>query len=217
MSKRKYTQISLKEKEKIIEIMLKPENTNEKTGAPNFYKLSKPIEEEGVGHSRQKLQKWWKNRDKIRSSVNKHKRKRTKSVYSAYHSEMETKLKDWIIQQRALGVCVSGFVIRVKALELERAICEQMNKQCLFKASNGWLFNFLRRNRFVLRRITTTGRELPENAIDTILSFIADMEKTFGGQVDIDFDSIINMDESSIYIDMPSNYTYEEKVFKIVF
>ena len=92
-----------------------------------------------------------------------------------------------------------------------------MNKQCLFKASNGWLFNFLRRNRFVLRRITTTGRELPENAIDTILSFIADMEKTFGGQVDIDFDSIINMDESSIYIDMPSNYTYEEKVFKIVF
>jgi hypothetical protein len=56
-----------------------------------------------------------------------------------------------------------------------------MNKQCLFKASNGWLFNFLRRNRFVLRRITTTGRELPENAIDTILSFIADMEKTFGG------------------------------------
>ena len=43
------------------------------------------------------------------------------------------------------------------------------------------------------------------------------MEKTFGGQVDIDFDSIINMDESSIYIDMPSNYTYEEKVFKIVF
>ena len=181
MSKRKYTQISLKEKEKIIEIMLKPENTNEKTGALNFYKLSKPIEEEVVGHSRQKLQKWWKNRDKIRSSVNKHKRKRTKSVYSAYHSEMETKLKDWIIQQRALGVCVSGFVIRVKALELERAICEQMNKQCLFKASNGWLFNFLRRNRFVLRRITTTDRELPENAIDTILSFIADMEKTFGG------------------------------------
>jgi hypothetical protein len=46
---------------------------------------------------------------------------------------METKLKDWIIQQSALGVCISGFVIRVKALELERAICEQMNKQYLFR------------------------------------------------------------------------------------
>ena len=58
--------------------------------------------------------------------------------------------------------------------------------------------NFLRRNRFVLRRITTTGSK----------SCIADMEKTFGGIEDIDFDWIINMDEASIYIDMPSNYTY---------
>jgi hypothetical protein len=109
MSKRKYTQFSLKEKEKIIEIMSRPENTNVKTRTTNFYKSSKPLKKKGVGHSRQKLQKWWKNRDKIRSSVNKHKRKRTKSVYNAYHSEMETKLKDWIIQQRALGVCISGF------------------------------------------------------------------------------------------------------------
>jgi hypothetical protein len=84
MSKRKYTQFSLKEKEIIIEIMSRPENTNEKTGTTIFYKLSKPIDEERVGHSRQKLQKWWKNRYKIRSSVNKHKRKRTKSVYNAY-------------------------------------------------------------------------------------------------------------------------------------
>jgi hypothetical protein len=67
-----------------------------------------------------------------------------------------------ILQERALGVCISGFVIRVKAFEIERAICNQMNKPCLFKASNGWMGNFLRRNRFVLRRITTTGRDLLE-------------------------------------------------------
>ena len=47
--------------------------------------------------------------------------------------------------------------------------------------------NFLRRNRLVLRRITKlTGRKLPENAIETIKSSIADMEKTFGGIADID-------------------------------
>jgi hypothetical protein len=68
--------------------MSRPENTNLKTGTPNFYKLSKPIEEEGVY---------------------------------------------LIIQQRALGFCISGFVIRFKALELERAICEQMNKHCFFR------------------------------------------------------------------------------------
>ena len=63
--------------------MSKPENINSNIGNPNFFKLSKLITEGGVGHSRQKLQKWWKNRDKIRSSVNKFKRKRIKNTFSA--------------------------------------------------------------------------------------------------------------------------------------
>jgi hypothetical protein len=57
MSKRKYNQISLKEKERIINIILQPENVNQKKGNPNYFRLCKPIEEGGVGHSRQKLQK----------------------------------------------------------------------------------------------------------------------------------------------------------------
>jgi hypothetical protein len=138
--------------------------------------------------------------------ANKFKRKRTKNSYKPSHLEMEIKLKDWILQERALGVCISGLVIRVKAFEIERAICNQMNKPCLFKPSNGLMGNFLRRNRFVLRRIPTTGRDLPENAIENILSFIADMEKTFGDQIDIDFDSIVNMDETFVYIDMHSSW-----------
>ncbi len=70
----------------------------------------------------------------------------------------------------------------------------------------------MRRNKFVLRRITTTGRELPDNCIETIFSFISEMEKFFGSEEDFNFDSLINMDETCIYIDMPSNYTYEQKV-----
>ena len=50
--------------------------------------------------------------------VNKYKRKRAKNSYKPYHLEMEIKLKDWILQERALGVCISGFVIRVKTLEI---------------------------------------------------------------------------------------------------
>jgi hypothetical protein len=153
MSKRKYNQISLKEKERIINIISQPENINQKTGNPNYFRLCKPVEERGVGHSRQKLQKWWKTRESIRSMANKFKCKRTKNSNKPSHLEMEIKLKDWILQQRALGVCISGFVIRVKAFEIERAICNQMNKPCLFKPSNGRMGNFLRRNRFVIRRI----------------------------------------------------------------
>jgi hypothetical protein len=40
---------------------------------------------------------------------------------------MEFKLKDWIIEQRAKNV------IRVKGLELERNICKEIGKPCLFK------------------------------------------------------------------------------------
>ena len=53
MSKRKYNQISLKEKERIINIISRPENINQKTGNPNYFRLCKPVEEGGVGHSRQ--------------------------------------------------------------------------------------------------------------------------------------------------------------------
>jgi hypothetical protein len=55
MSKRKYTQISLKEIERIIELMSRPDNINSKTENPNYFKLSQSIEDGGVGHSRQKL------------------------------------------------------------------------------------------------------------------------------------------------------------------
>jgi hypothetical protein len=91
--------------------MSRPENINSKTGNPNFYKLSNSLDDGGVGHTRQKLEKWWKNRENIRSFSHKYKRKRKKTTNKAYHSEMETKLKDWIIQERSLGVCISGFVI----------------------------------------------------------------------------------------------------------
>ena len=41
----------------------------------------------------------------------------------------------------------------------------------VFKASRGWLINFCKRRNFVLRRVSTTGRDLPTNAIDHIYMF----------------------------------------------
>ena len=45
------------EKERIIGIMSRPENINSKTGNPNFYKLRNSLDDGGVGHTRQKLEK----------------------------------------------------------------------------------------------------------------------------------------------------------------
>ena len=76
MAKRKYNKISLKEKERIIGIMSRPENINSKAGNPNFYNLSNTFDDGGVGYTRQKLAKWWKNRENIRLSSNKYKTKK---------------------------------------------------------------------------------------------------------------------------------------------
>jgi hypothetical protein len=71
-----------------------------------------------------------------------HKNKRRKIVSEKIrtnHHEMETKLVEWTTFQRSLGVCISGFTIRVKALELEREIRQIFGIPVLFKASQGWL------------------------------------------------------------------------------
>ena len=64
---------------------------------------------------------------------------------------------------------------------------------------------------YTLRRITTTGRDLPSDFLETIVQFHKDCEINF-----ID-NALINMDETSVYIDKPSNYTYAKKVKKNYF
>jgi hypothetical protein len=215
--KRPLERTNLKEQQKIVEIMKLPENCHA-NGNPNFYKLSKPINEGGLGIDRCKLRRWWAKRDQITDCPRKSKRFRVEfSTGRAVFPEMERELAAWIESKRSEGCCIGGFVIRVKAMEIMQEKCERNNIPCNFKASIGWLLNFLRRNKFVLRRITTTGRDLPENSIDTILKFLIDMRKLFIDIEDFDLDSLINMDETSIYLDFPSNYTYEKKVLNFYF
>ena len=75
----------------------------------------------------------------------------------------------------------------MKALEIMREHSQRDNQPLIFKASVGWLLNFFKRNKWVLRRITTSGRDLPDNSIETILNFLVEMKQHFI-DVKIDFD-----------------------------
>ena len=192
-NKRRFTLCARRE---IVKTMGLPENLKS-DGFPNLYKLSKSVDEGGLGIDRKTLKNWWKNRDNDKT---RHKQKRFRVdnlVQKGQYPEMEQELNSWIENGRAKGACLSGFAIRVKALEIMREQCRRDNKPLVFKASAGWLFNFLKRNKWVLRRITTSGRDLPDNSIETILNFLVEMKQHFiDGK--IDFDSIVNMDETSI-------------------
>ena len=61
----------------------------------------------------------------------------------------------------------------MKALQILRET-DQYNGA--FTASEGWLRGFLRRKNYTLRRITTTGRDLPSDFLETIVQFHKDCE-----------------------------------------
>ncbi|CAF1027868.1 unnamed protein product [Brachionus calyciflorus] len=124
---------------------------------------------------------------------------------------MESQLIDWIKEKRSNGACISGFSIRQKAIELYSRIYSNVDESNVqFKASNGWLVNFCKRKNLVLRRITTSGRELPKNTPTVVKQFFSTCQNIVNLPT-YSSNKVINMDESSVYLDFPSNYTYSTK------
>ena len=89
---------------------------------------------------------------------------------------MEDKLDEWTQELREAGCCVSGFTLKVKAIQILRELAQYNGT---FSASDGWLRGFLRRKNFTLRRITTTGRDLPSDFLETIDQFLKDCKINF--------------------------------------
>ena len=63
----------------------------------------------------------------------------------------------------------------------------------------------LKRKHLSLRRITTSGRDLPTNVQNIVDSFLSFCHANF---LNINRDLLCNMDETSIYLDSPSHVTY---------
>ena len=73
------------------------------------------------------------------------------------YPEMENALEKWLNNLRDRGACVSSFMIKVEAMRILRAVAEKNKTECIFKALNGWFYNFISRKKFTLRIITTSG------------------------------------------------------------
>ncbi len=73
---------------------------------------------------------------------------------------MENYLDAWAQELREAGCCLSGFTLKFKALEILRKLGQFDGK---FLATDGWLRDFFHRKNYTLRRITTTGRDLPND------------------------------------------------------
>ncbi len=78
-----------------------------------------------------------------------------------------------------------------------------------FQPSHGWLYRFLHRIGFTRRRITSSGRKLPENKAEIVTNFMTECQAAISSEKLHRF-QIINMDETCVYLDSFSSYTYDE-------
>ena len=193
--------------DKLCAINLMKANMNSKTNNPNYSKVKSLI-----GVDRKTLASWWQKREEIEKQTLKRGGCNIKSPkFRGKYPEMEDILDEWAKGLRDAGCCVSGFYFKVKALQFFR---ENLNVIAEFTASDGWLRGFLFRKNYSLRRITTTGRDLPTNCLETINNFHKECAVYFIDDAEFDPNGLVKMDETSVYIDKPSNYTYAKKVKK---
>ena len=80
------------------------------------------------------------------------------------------------------------------------------NEKSVFLRSNGWVNNFMRRNRFLLNHKTTTRQQDPERLIDEFMLHILHAHR-LSIKYKYPPSSVIAMDETSASNDMVSNTT----------
>ncbi|RNA01128.1 pogo transposable element with KRAB domain-like, partial [Brachionus plicatilis] len=112
---------------------------------------------------------------------------------------------------------INGIDIKLAALEIHKRLYRgniSDNKNG-FSASDGWLYGWLDRHNKTLRRVTTSGRDLPADYLEVIASFLTESIKQVR-LLDLNRARVFNMDETSIYLDCPSRYTFADRGAKRV-
>jgi hypothetical protein len=138
--------------------------------------------------------------------------KKVGSGRTAFYPEAEKKLYDWIIEQRKQGLGVSYTITRVKMMEILNepdmiSLYEDLAKD--FKASNRWMFAFMKRFNLSRRRRTKISQKLPSQTNELLKNFQQFIirlrtEKSF------ELSNILNMDETPVWFDMAGNFTIDQ-------
>lgn len=150
------------------------------------------------GLHRRTVRLWCKNKASYSQLNYKMSRFNNSHQERSLYPEIELQLKNWIIERRQSGACVNTVNLRAKS----KIIASELGNSN-FKASNGWMDKFLKRKKFVLRRVTSSGRDLPKNSPEILRKFIANAAQTVSKS---SLSEIYNMDETCIYLDAPGIY-----------
>ena len=129
---------------------------------------------------------------------------------------------EWILDMRAHGQRVSRRAISKKGEiiwhELKSSSRTDVTagsddnqeiSQQDFEASNGWVVGFMNRHGLTLRKPTSLAQHDPSNLIDSVISFILNVRRKFYTK-QFAMANVIAIDETPIWLDMPSATTVNE-------
>lgn len=156
----------------------------------SFNKVSKDFKID-----RRIIREWMKQRSKMKETRGISSRMRLQSRLRPGFPDLEKRVADWIREMRQKGYIIDGNLIKTHALHYANEM--GINN---FRCSDGWLNRFLKRNRLSLRRVTTSGRDLPSNSVEIIVGFMDGCSYQILAN-NFDSNRIINMDQTSIYLD----------------
>lgn len=147
------------------------------------------------------VRKWRKQEDDLRQV-----KKTTQSFRGnkARWPQLEDKIEQWVIEQRAAGRSVSTVTIRLKATALAR----DMNIND-FRGAPSWCFRFMKRRNLSIRTRTTVSQQLPKDYQEKLANFRAYCKKKIT-EKKIRPEHITNMDEVPLTFDIPVNRTVEK-------
>ena len=114
---------------------------------------------------------------------------------------LEERLLQHFRQQREKKLRVSRNQLKRKAVGFfEEMVAADEASDGNFTASDGWVTNFMRRNRISLRRITTTCQKTPEHYLQKIVDFIIEARSTIDKK-SIAKSQIYSCDETAVWMD----------------
>ncbi len=124
----------------------------------------------GIHH--RNVQRWVKSQVAVLKNPGKRVNKKGQGRKITYPPETEEKLLTWTLEKRESQLIpVSTHLIRMKALSL----IKESNPN--FKASDGWVRKFMKRNNLILRVRTHISQNLPKDLESKIKTFLEEVAK----------------------------------------
>ncbi|XP_072769637.1 pogo transposable element with KRAB domain [Nerophis lumbriciformis] len=117
--------------------------------------------------------------------------------------QLEDKVEQWVIEQRAAGCSVSTFSIRLKAAAVARDM--DIND---FGGGPSWCFRFMKRRRLSIRTTTAISQQLPNDYGEKLAIFRTYCRNKIA-EKKIRPEHITNMDEVPLTFDFPVDRTVE--------